>query len=507
MKKILIIAISICCVGFTSAQSVTDALRYGTENIRGTARYRAMSGAFGALGGDLSAIQINPAGSAVFMKSSGSVTLSSARIINKSEYNTTANENNSLNLNFNQLGAVFVVKNNPKNSTLGKFTIGIAYDQTANHFDDFTALGNSTNSIDNLFLNDAQGIPLSLISLNSNETIDDLYSFLGENEGIEAQHAFLGHETFIIEANDLNNPNNTLYNSNITSGNFTQEYQYQSTGLNGKFSLNAGVQLHERFFLGVNMNSHFISFDETKTFFEQNNNTGSTINEVIYTNGLSTTGSGFSAQIGGIVKASEMLRFGIALETPTWYFINEETTQRLETFSNSDGRFLVNPNVINIFPEYQLRTPGKATASAALIFGSRGLISLDYSYKDYSSLKFSGSTDLGDLDFSFQNNAIDNSLQGVSSIRLGGEWRVYKWSIRGGLRYENSPYKDDSIVSDTSGFSLGGGYNFGKLKFDVAYDYLGQERTEQLYSNSGFPNTTNIDKYANNLTFTLGLSL
>ena len=36
------------------------------ENISGNSRYEAMSGAFGALGGNLSAIHINPAASAVF---------------------------------------------------------------------------------------------------------------------------------------------------------------------------------------------------------------------------------------------------------------------------------------------------------------------------------------------------------------------------------------------------------------------------------------------------------
>jgi hypothetical protein len=41
-------------LGFSTAQSqeIKDALRY-SQDITGTARFRAMSGAFGALGGDL----------------------------------------------------------------------------------------------------------------------------------------------------------------------------------------------------------------------------------------------------------------------------------------------------------------------------------------------------------------------------------------------------------------------------------------------------------------------
>ena len=44
-------------------QSVTDILNVTADNYIGTARFQAMGGAFGALGGDLSAININPAGS------------------------------------------------------------------------------------------------------------------------------------------------------------------------------------------------------------------------------------------------------------------------------------------------------------------------------------------------------------------------------------------------------------------------------------------------------------
>ena len=38
-----------------NAQSLKDVIRYSTPNLTGTARFTAMGGAFGALGGDLSA--------------------------------------------------------------------------------------------------------------------------------------------------------------------------------------------------------------------------------------------------------------------------------------------------------------------------------------------------------------------------------------------------------------------------------------------------------------------
>ena len=42
------------------AQGINEMVDYSTSELNGTARFKSMSGAFGALGGDLSAITINP---------------------------------------------------------------------------------------------------------------------------------------------------------------------------------------------------------------------------------------------------------------------------------------------------------------------------------------------------------------------------------------------------------------------------------------------------------------
>ena len=74
INYILFLGFSLAAMG-TQAQNYTDALRYSTEELTGTARFKAMSGAFGALGGDPSAININPAGSAIFNASEISFSL------------------------------------------------------------------------------------------------------------------------------------------------------------------------------------------------------------------------------------------------------------------------------------------------------------------------------------------------------------------------------------------------------------------------------------------------
>jgi len=489
MKKIFLF-IGVLSMSFLNAQDITDAVRYSQQDILGTARFRGMSGAFGALGGDMAALP----GSAVFLNSSGSVTLSSSSIQNDASYFNGVSTTSSSNLNFNQVGAVFVYNNRNESSILNKFSLGLAYDQTTDFADEFTAFGRSSNSISNFFLSEAQGLPLSEIGpVINGETIQDAYLQLGERRdgnGFSYQQAFLGTQSGIIIADDPDNPDNTLYSSAVGSEPFNQDYIYESTGLNGKFTVNGGAQIHDRFYIGFNLNSHFISYDRVTDFFESNNNTGSSINEITFINRLSTIGAGFSAQIGGILKVSHMLRLGASLESPTLYYIEEETTQRLIT-DGDNGRVLVDPNVVNIFPEYQLRTPAKATGSIAILFGKRGLISLDYSYKDYASTEFDSDEGGNFLDLN----------------REIGELRNGNWSFRGGYSYEESPYQNELILGDKTGLSMGIGYNFGKAKFDIAYDVSQQERNQQFFPNSGFTNFTSIDSYRDNLTFTLSLNL
>jgi len=63
-KKFLFFLISFPTLIYS--QSLSDIVDFSIDNPLGTARFESMGGAFGALGGDLSAININPAGSAVF---------------------------------------------------------------------------------------------------------------------------------------------------------------------------------------------------------------------------------------------------------------------------------------------------------------------------------------------------------------------------------------------------------------------------------------------------------
>ncbi|WP_299780378.1 outer membrane protein transport protein [uncultured Formosa sp.] len=504
-KTIVFIIAGIFTVPAFYAQDITDALRYSQDDIVGSARFRALSGAFGALGGDLSATSLNPAGSAVFTQSFMSFTLTNLNIKNDTQYYDSNDSNSDSYTEFTQIGTAFVFNNQNPNSSFKKFTLGFAYDKTHDYKDDWTTHGVGSNSIANYFLDYAQGLPLNEISALQNESISEAYSEIGRIYGSGNQQAFLGYESYIIEPANSSDEN-TDYYSNIASGEFEQNYIYSATGYNGKIAINFASQVNDRLYLGINLNSHFLNYDRLTYFTEANSNSGSLVRDVDFENKLSTIGSGFSFQLGTIYKATESLRLGLTYNSPVWYTIEEETTQSLSTIRVEDGgtiKQIVNPRITNIYPDYKLQTPGKITGSLAYIFGARGLVSLDYNYKDYGSTKF---RENNNSYFNVQNNIISNQLKGASSFAVGGEYRLKQLSLRGGYRFEESPYKNEKTVGDLTGYSVGLGYSFGLTNIDVTFDQYQRDSEYQLY-NVGLTDSTSLDTRVSNITFTLSFAL
>ncbi|GAB1855893.1 outer membrane protein transport protein [Flavobacteriaceae bacterium MHTCC 0001] len=508
MKKIQLLYIGLLSVSTIFGQDISDALRYSQNNIEGTARFRALSGAFGALGGDMSAVSLNPASSAVFSQSHASFSLGNTELNNDTQYFNGGGSLNDSNFDLLQGGVAFVFKNT-SNSPWRKFSIGIAYDRTGNFDDNWFAVGTNTNSnnfnntIASYFSDYANGLRLDEISAFPNETLDQAYINIGNDLGFANQQGFLGYESFILEP-EVNADNNTSYLLNVAEGNFNHDYTLASSGLNGKIGVNIAAQYGDNLYLGANFNSHFIDYQRSTLLFENNSNAGSIIQQVDFENNLSTRGSGFSFQLGAILKLSNEFRVGATYDSPTWFTIEEETSQFLGTVRDDNGTNatqIINPQITNIYPSYRLQTPARITGSAAYVFSNKGLLSFDYSRKDYGAIKFRP-----DADFAGLNADIGDILTSAATYRLGGEYKHKQFSFRGGYRFEESPYVDGVTVGDLTGFSLGFGYNFGNTKLDVTYDQW--QRTDQtsLY-NIGLVDTATIDRQNSTISLTLGFNI
>ncbi|MBW4360830.1 OmpP1/FadL family transporter [Flavobacterium taihuense] len=500
MKKKLLLLLAALFCSIVQAQEIKDAMRYSQTELHGTARFTAMSGAFGALGGDLSSININPAGSAVFANNQFAFTMGNYNIKNNSNYFGTSASASENNFEINQAGGVFVFKNRNPNNDWQKFTMSINYENTNNYDNSLFSAGTSPiNSLANYFLSYADGVPLKTITNNN-------YAFL--NNG--AQQAYLGYYGFIINpVADVDT--NTSYTSNVRSGGkYYQENSVYSNGYNGKLIFNSAVQYKDKIYFGFNLNSHFTDYVQNSNFYESNNNPldiDYEVKSLNFSNNIHTYGAGFSFQIGAIAKITNELRMGFTYESPTWYNLQEELSQKLTSIRsntvNTRPPDVVDPHVINYYAPYDLRTPGSITGSIAYVFGKSGLISLDYKYKDYSCTEYSPENDSY---FRGLNADIQNSLGSSNEIRLGAEYKIDKFKIRGGYRFEGSPYNNSTTMGDLNSFSGGLGYSFGAIKLDLSYIYSNNTAQEQFFR-QGFTEKAQIDTHKNIFTMTLSFEM
>jgi hypothetical protein len=495
MKKNLLLLLAGLTFSTTYSQEMKDAMRYTQSDLQGTSRFTAMSGAFGALGGDLSSLNVNPAGSAVFNNNQFATTMGTYDVKNNSNYfgtTTSASENN---FDLNQAGGVFVFKTRNPNSDLTKFSMAINYENTNNYDNSLFSAGTSPNSIDGYFTSYANGVPLGLLENNNYADLDH-----------GPQQAYLGYWGFVINPVVDNDDNNTLYTSNVRKGgNYNQTNSVYSNGYNGKLIFNSAIEIKDRFYLGLNLNSHFTDYVQTSTFYESNNNpldSNYEVSSVNFSNSLHTYGSGFSFQVGAIAKLTNQIRLGFAYESPTWYNLRDEFSQRLSSVTtnniNSLPPYSVDPLAINYYAPYDLQTPGSLTGSFAYVFGKTGLISVDYKYKDYSQTQYGPENDPY---FRGLNNVMHNSLGSTNEVRIGGEYRIQNFKLRGGYRFEGSPYNDSVTIGDLNSFSGGLGYSFGFIKVDLAYVYAHLTSQDQFFS-QGFTERAQINTYKNNFTMT-----
>ncbi len=503
MKRYLLIASALFAGAGIQAQNISstaDALRYSIDNLNGTARFRAMSGAFGALGGDLSALSVNPAGSAVFLYNSGTASLTSYNISNKSNYFGTRERENKSSLELNQLGGVWVFNSNNPQAKWKKLALSLNYENTGNQDNRTFSRGVNPNfNLADHFSPYAQGIPLN--------TLENAYF---EDLSYNGQQAYLGYNAYLFDPLDPANPNNTTYvvSPNLTTSNgFYQEHNIATTGFNGKVAVNFATQYKEWLYLGMNLNVHFTDYITSTSFYEQYNSGLATgVRSARFNTEKYTYGAGFSLNVGAIAKVTEALRLGVAYESPTWYSLQDEVRQNIsanctDCASTGNRTYITDPGLTFLLDDYSLRTPAKYTGGLAYIFGKVGLLSVDVAAKDYGSTRFT--TD----GYTSTNNDIKSSLDWAREVRVGGEVRIKSVSLRGGFRYEESPYKNSSAMGDLKGFSGGLGFAFGNSRLDLAYNYF--KRAYQLNPlNSPFFNSTaRINSVNNNLTLSYTLDL
>lgn len=477
-----------------NAQNISDVLRLGSEEMPGTPRYQAMAGAFGALGGDLSALSVNPAGSAVFNNGLFTITGNNSWRRNESNYFGHYNERSLNDININQVGGAFVFRTSNSDNPWKKVSLAFNYDMVRNYDDKLHISGDSDQGIDNYFLSFAQGVPFGSITLQDGEYLENAYLDIGSAQGYGDQQAFLGYYGGVIDP-DSETDDNTGYHKNAIYDRVHQDFWRNTSGYNSKFTMNMATQYGENLYFGGSLNFHSVLVERYDEFTEDGYSPDSPIGFTVFDNLLRTEGSAFSFGLGAIVKINDLVRLGAGYQSPTWYRLSDELSQRIDSDLADQDINYINLNVINVFESYRIKIPGKFTGSMALVFGQVGLLSFDYTFQDMSNAQLRPE---GDPSFQTENDVISNELGAVSSFRVGGEYRLGRLAFRGGYHFEQSPYTDGHTVGDLNGFSTGLGFSFGSSRLDFTFNRYERDRNVLMFD-TGLTTPSRVNTAQTNL--------
>ncbi|WP_226064633.1 OmpP1/FadL family transporter [Kaistella polysaccharea] len=263
IKKSLIV-FGISAAYFVNAQDISTLRNtvdvYSNSALNGSAKYNSMAGSMGALGGDVSVLNSNPAGIGVSIASEFSGTLA--------------------------------IESNKNNTALA----GKSIDYKMNNTD----LGN-VGGIASFRIESASPWKFVNVGVNySNQSLEDYSETPGGN-----------NVNFDIYDGDDQFIDNVKYGG----------HAYNRYGNLSKMSIAVGGNYDNRIYVGAGLNFHSAALDQyDSAAFTSNQNTSAEVYNKQYTP-FSETSSGFSASVGVIGKINPQFRLGAALESPTWWNI------------------------------------------------------------------------------------------------------------------------------------------------------------------------------------------
>ncbi len=484
MKRIILILAVIMANGYLLvSQNEVDALRYSRTTFGGTARYMSMGGAFGALGADFSTLSSNPAGIGLYRKSEFSFTPSIYFGNTNSDFKNSTAEDSKSNFNISNAGVVFTTETGKeKNSVLKYIQFGIGLNRINNFNRRMIIEGeNNENSFVDTYVDDANGI-------NYSEIENDPY-------GDFAYDLNLAWMTYLIDT--LPGTTSEYWGAVPVGVNKLQRKEVNSWGSTNEFLIAFGTNIGNRLYLGGSFGFPYVRYFEESHYTEADNkNEISDFNKMSLYEELATRGSGFNLKFGMILRAADWLRIGGAVHSPTWYNnMSDEWRSILTTdFDNNDHYYEESPYG---YYDYNLETPWKALGGISFIIGKVALVSADYEFIDYTSARLRGV----EYGFSNENAAISNKYSATQNIRIGGEYKIGNFAVRGGYAMFGSPFASSINDGEITYFTGGLGYREKNFFVDLAYVRSVSDEDYYLYYSEKAVNTLS----SNNFLLTIGL--
>lgn len=463
------------------AQNLVDATRFSNNDIMGTARYRSMAGAFGALGGDPSAMHDNPAGIGIYRGTNEiSITpnLSIARTTTEGSINSKEKERDFFIGNLS-----YIVSFKPQNTEhLVNLNFGIGF----NHSD------GSTRRYSMVLDNPRSSFGAYLANLTNNALVStgryNNPGYLSSDAGWQdPQMPLLGlmaYDCYAID--DVRDGLGNSLNSGVASYDQVQGLPaYQRLNVieenrTDEYNFNVSANWDDFVYAGLTLS--IVDFNSTiQSEFNEDYDYSYQGDYTQYFNNLETKGTGVNLKFGAIIKPLEAWRIGIAVHTPTWYEMDD---------IYEGGMITNDPNVKDYSTSgdlpyeysYRFYSPWKYQFSTAYIFGTRAILSFEYDMTDFRSMKYKeGRDEWSSGIFDAANQSIKDNMTEQHTFKAGAEFRATpRLSLRLGYAYQSSPYQDE--VYDAT-IRRGGSDQYGNW----------WEDNELMFGSSTKPNYTMLD--------------
>lgn len=539
MKKICFMAVTLAIPLMADAQSAIDGFRFSQPDMKGTARYMGMAGAFGALGGDLSSISTNPAGLGVYRRNELGITMDLDLQSATSESQGVKSTQDQTKFLLNNVGGV--ASWNLMNATMPNVNVGFTYNRAASFNSHYVGtVPQLRNSMTNYIAGVSNNEGVTVADVSPIIDTDGYVTFdpYNPNDGGFAAPwlSILGyHSYFITPTGDDDQPNWIGQWGANTSG--SGAFDVTTTGGANEYNLAVGGNVANKVFWGLDFGIVDLDYSMTSRWGEN------LINAVVdnpegtancdanwaMTNIYNVSGTGYNVKVGLIYRPIQELRLGLSFASPTWYSINESYmaytnfNYNVAIPSLQQNRAVTNDGQLGL-NSYNFRTPWRLTASAAGVIGRNLIISADFEWQRYNKMRFyNGGGGYYDYDYGYDdgwgwdayyapaqkaspynvyndpwyatNADIEDYYCHTATIRVGAEYRITpRFSVRAGYAHVSSPVrkeaKDGSMLIYTSGtltnykmdnstdyITCGLGYNFDHFYIDGAFVHkrLGSE--------------------------------
>lgn len=470
-----------------TAQDPSHAFRYSQSFPIGTARYTAMGGAFGAVGGDFTAASVNPAGLGLYRNSEFTITPSYIINNTSADYLGVSTGDTKTNFSISNIGFVAANTTGRKQGIAG-ITFGFGYN-ALNNFHSNTMI---------------QGVN------NNSSLLDNFAWYANNNNSLDPFYEELAFETALMPFDTVSNEYWHYLQpfELIDYDGYGQEQTrvVEKRGYVGEYAFSAALNISEKLYLGGTFGLHSVRYFEDITHEEVDfNDLEPDFRSFRFGEYNTTRGYGAVFKVGMIFKPIHALRIGAAFHSPTVYRLTEDKYSDISAFWDPNSGIPDSEASSGIYSkEYTLRTPYRASLSTAVLLGKLGLISAEYEYVDYSS------SDLDSRGYKFidENITISRDFGVAHNLKAGAELRLQPVYVRAGAQYYMNPFTDSRNGSDIWVYSGGIGIRSNQTFIDIAYSLTTSQELNNLYLHSpefedGFERSVNSNRRTN-VMLTLG---